>query len=165
MQLEFWCKGPHFHHSCRVELHTIYTPFWKYCNTFQAPATIDALVFTHYTCLFFLNLCTLPFSLLLLKMMFLQQSGKTDPDCMKVIHMYYSSLPLPFILTVGWNCMKKTNVHTGWAAACLTYVVFPCFVFIPMLVERVVILMMITLHISQDKYIIFLSIKTRTLQS
>lgn len=61
---------------------------------------------------------TLPFILLLLKMVFLQLRGKTDPDCMKVIHMYYSSLPLLFILTVGWKCMRN---GLQWVSSCLLH--------------------------------------------
>ena len=49
------------------------TPFRNYYNTFQAPATTDTLVFTHSACGFYM--CTLPFILLFLKMMLLQERG------------------------------------------------------------------------------------------
>lgn len=64
-----------------------------------------------------------------------------DPDCMNAIQMYYSSLPLPFILTVGLNCTKKRTLYT---AACCIYVVTPCFVYIPVVLVCVVIWVMIT---------------------
>lgn len=71
-------------------------------------------------------------------------SGKKDPDCMKVIHMYYSSLPLPFILTVG--------VHTGREAAAALLCCYSMFcAFIQMLqvilIADIILIMMITLYV------------------
>lgn len=54
-----------------------------------------------FVCLMYL--CNLPF--IVTKNDVFAAAEKTDPDRMKVIHMYYSSLPPPFILTVDWNCM------------------------------------------------------------
>lgn len=43
---------------------------------------------------------------------------------MKVIHMYYSSLPLPFILTVGWSCIWWKSQCTQWMRGCFLQLLF-----------------------------------------
>lgn len=53
-----------------------------------------------------------------------EEGGGEDPDCMKVIHMYYSSLPLPFILRAGWSCIQWksqcTHCMRGYCVFSLT---------------------------------------------
>lgn len=55
---------------------------------------------------FFFSSELLALNFIVTKNYFLAAVEKRGPYCMKVIDMYYSSLPLPFIPTVGWSCIQ-----------------------------------------------------------